>query len=263
VLVVAILMTLICLAVWRMRSTSIIAMLLPLGLLVLARRLRPRHFVAAVVIGVPLIYGAVTAARIVVIGRTVSDAANVSVSSVISGDAERTLLSQAMFDASYRAAGLEASAAVITAQGEGRLRPRMGGTIAAGFMQALPAWLRPSSSVAERLKSAPSHFGIFSEGDWVTTVLTEFILDFGALWLVVPACLFGLALAMIDRGMLWLGALGGMDGMLVIRLAWLVALTLEGSVADRTLLFAKAIVGYAIVLLFVGIAGRARLRAVT
>jgi hypothetical protein len=171
----------------------------------------------------------------------------------------QTITGQALLDLSYRTAGLEPAAAVIEAQETSQVGLRWGRVTWSGFIQASPSFLRTERLVPERLKAAPAHYGLFAEGDWVSSVLTELILDFGPFLLFLPAIVIGVVLSLIDRVLLWLGTLPWIQGLLVLRLAWLLSLVLfEVSLADRTLMFFKGTVGYAGLLLLVGMCARIR-----
>ena len=265
-LVVSTLLIVVMLALWRQRSTAMIAVLLPVLLLVYTGRFAWWRTVVRLLVLIPLAYALVTMVRISDLPGLVSAAGSsgLRISKMISSLGKQsgyeTVLGQALFDASYRTAGLEAVAALLEAQTR-ELEPRWGIVIQSGFLQALPASLRPKFYMPERVKTAPSYYGVFREGDWVTTMLAEFVLDFGPVWLFFPAVLAGLGLALIDRLLLRLGAQLPLQGLLVLRLPWLIYLIQIGSsVADMTLLFFKGTVGYAALLLILGFLANVRVR---
>ena len=124
----------------------------------------------------------------------------------------------------------------------------------AGFRQALPAAMRPDFEVPERVKTAPSNFGIFTEGDWVTTFEAEAVLDAGAALTFLPGIVAGFLLGAIDRALLRIGNVAGFDGVLVARMAFLIyPIAVGGSLADMTLLFLKATAGYVVLFVLLGL----------
>ena len=265
-LVVSTLLIVAMLALWRQRSAAMLAILLPISLLIYVGRLSWRRAVVPLLVLIPLAYALVTVVRISDLPGLVSatGSSSLSVSRMISVLGERpgdqTVLEKALYDASYRTAGLEAVAALLEAQARG-LEPRGGVVIRSGFLQALPALLRPRFYMPEQVKTAPSYYGVFLEGDWVTTMLAEFVLDFGPIWLFFPAVFAGLGLGLIDQVLLRLGARSSLQGLLILRFAWFVRLILIGSsVAGVTLLFFKSTVGYAALLLVLGLLADVRVR---
>ena len=247
------------LMMWQERSAAMISLLLPAVLLVAAGRMKFGRAGVAVLGLVVVAYGAVTLVKISDLSTVVAvtDRSRLSVPGLLKAAAERsgggTVKRRAFLDASYRTAGLEPAAAVIEAQDTGRLEPKWGKVIWSGFVQALPASLRPKTETSPSFKTAPAYYGVFQEGDWTASVLTEFIIDFGPYLLFIPALLAGIGLSAIDRVLLALGLRPALAGLLVLRIAWLLGIVMfEVSIADRTLLFFKATVGFAALLLLVG-----------
>ncbi len=255
------------LAVWRMRSTAMLAVVLPVVVLAAKGRIDARRWAVPAVLLVGGAYAAITVVRISGLEQAVSERqGRLSISELLDALArrspEQTVSGRALFDASYRTAGLEPVAALVAAQSNGRLKPQEGRVARAGFQQALPAALRPGLDVPERVKTAPSHFGIFTEGDWVTTFEAEAVLDAGPAFTFLPGFLAGLLLGVVDLVLLRLGNSHGFDGVLVVRTAFLLyPIAVGASVADMTLLFFKGTAGYAVLFVPAGLIA-ARLEAV-
>jgi hypothetical protein len=211
-------------------------------------------------------YAAITAVRISGVEEAVGEAqGRISVSDFLDAVGRRPLgqsvLGRALFDASYRTAGLEPVAALVAAQGSGRLNLQEGRVALSGFKQALPASLRPKLEVPERVKTAPAFFGVFGEGDWVTTFEAEAVMDAGAALTFLPGVVAGFLLGAIDRTLLRIGNVAGFDGVLVARMAFLMYPIAMGlSLADMTLLFLKATAGYVVVLVLAGLCVNAATR---
>ncbi|HEY3350324.1 MAG TPA: hypothetical protein VGM13_11160 [Thermoanaerobaculia bacterium] len=239
------------LGVWRMRSTAMLAVVLPMLLLSSRRRIDVRRWALPGVLLVVASYAAITAVRISDLEEAVREGAGRMSAADFLGAVGRqppgeSVSGRALFDASYRTAGLEPVAALVAAQDAGRLPLQEGRVLRAGFEQALPASLRTEFEVPERVKTAPSLFGIFTEGDWVTTFAAEAVLDSGAALTFLPGVVAGLLLGLVDRLLLRAGNARGFDGILVVRMAFLLyPIAVGASVADMTLLFLKATVGYA------------------
>jgi len=259
-LAVASLMIFAALSVWRMRSTAMLSLAMPLALLAYAGKIDWRKIVLPAMGLMMIVYGIGTFVRgsdfQALMART-SDFTQLSMNEVVSALMTRAenqgVLESAMIDASYRTAGLEATASLIQAQTEAHLPLQWGKTIRAGFMQAFPASLRSALEIPERIKTSPAYLGVFEEGDWVTTMLSEFVLDFGPYFLFFPAVLAGLGLALIDRALLGLGRRPALKGLLIIRFAFLLFMVSNGgSLADMTLMFFKATIGYATMFLLLG-----------
>jgi len=258
-LILAALVTLAGLAAWRMRSIAMIAITLPVVLLVHAGRLSARRVVLPSAILAALVYSVVTVVRLsdlpaLIETEGVSRLRAFNVISAFAGRSQdETVLGRALFDLSYRTAGLEAVAPILQAQTAGWLEPRWGEVMWADFLQALPAAFRPEFQLVQRTKTAPGYYGVFREGDWVTTPLAELALDFGPFLLFFPAIMVGLGLSLIDRGLLRLGMRPRLQGLLVLRFAWLLGLVLfEVDIFSRTLNFFKATAAYTVLLLLLG-----------
>lgn len=259
-LVIASIATFSALLTWGMRSTAMLSIALPLGLLVFAGKVNWRKILLPAMGLVVIVYGAVTFVRNsdfqALLART-SDLTQLTMrdiaSALITRSTEQNVMQRVLVDASYRTAGLEAAASLIQAQTEARFPLQWGKTIRAGFMQALPVSLRPTFQIPERIKTSPAYLGLFQEGDWVTTILAEFVLDFGSYFLFFPAVLAGLGLALIDRALLGLGRRPALEGLLILRIAFLLfILSNGGSLADMTLMFFKATIGYTALFLVLG-----------
>lgn len=249
-------------AIWRMRSTAMAALILPLALLAYLGRMRWRSILVPSAALAVVAYAVVTVVRLGDIPSLVARGGGTSaidrvdvVDAVRASSSDSGVLESAAVDASYRAAGLEPVAAILYAQDKGEISPGYGRTVAAGFLQALPAATRPDLANSPPIKFAPARRRVFQPGDWVLTVLAELVYDFGPVLLVVPAVVVGFLLRAIDDLLLGLGSRDGMEGFRVIRLAWLVAIVFfEFSLADRTLLFFKATMGYSVLIVATGAA---------
>lgn len=255
------------LSIWRMRSTVILAVVLPILLLSYTGVIGLRRAALRGVLLIVVIYAIVTAVRISDLQNVVnaSGKEGLRVSDILSAldskPGEEGILKYALADISYNKAGLEAVAALIQAQQQQRLEAKWGKVIASGFLQALPAVVRSEFEINDKLKTAPSYYGIFEIGDWVTTILAEFVLDFGPVLLFIPAIFAGLSLSLIDRTLLWLGTGHSLlQGLLIIRLVWLTGLGTSLSSISDTMLFFKATVGFTLLLLFLCSAVRFRVR---
>jgi hypothetical protein len=249
-------------AIWRMRSTAMAALILPLALLAYTGRTRWRTIIVPVGVLAIAAYVVVTIVRLGDLPSLALQAGGagaldrLDVLEAVSGSSrDGDLLESAAVDASYRAAGLEPVAALIHAQQTGQITPGYGATVLSGFLQALPEAVRPNLSSAPIAKFAPARYRVFEPGDWVLTILAELVFDFGPIFLFIPAIAVGVLLGAIDDALLILGNRDGNDGFLIIRLAWLVAIVFfEFSLADRTLLFFKATIGYAVPIVLTGMA---------
>lgn len=254
------------LGIWRFRSTAMLAVVLPVVLLASRKQIDVRRWALPAVLLVGGSYAAITAVRISGVEEAVSEAqGRISVSDFLDAVGRRPLgqsvLGRALFDASYRTAGLEPVAALVAAQGTGRLSLQGGRVALSGFKQALPASLRPKLEVPERVKTAPAFFGVFGEGDWVTTFEAEAVMDAGAALTFLPGVVAGFLLGAIDRTLLRIGNVAGFDGVLVARMAFLMYPIAMGlSLADMTLLFLKATAGYVVVFVLAGLCVNAATR---
>jgi hypothetical protein len=260
-LATACLMTVMALSVWGMRSTAMMALILPLSLLVYVGKVKWRKIALPALGLIMVVYGAVTFIRGSELKSLLSRTLNItklSMSDVVSAamtarNEKQTVLKRALGDISYRTAGLEAAASLIQAQTEGHLSLQWGKTIQAGFLQALPVSLRPAFEISERIKTAPAYLGIFQAGDWVTTLLSEFVLDFGPFLLFIPAVIAGMLLGLIDRALLWFGQNPALEGLLIVRFAFLLFIIANGgSLAGMTLMFFKAAFGFIVLFILTG-----------
>jgi hypothetical protein len=259
-LVFATIASLAVLMVWRMRSTAMISVVLPVALLVHARILPLRKTLMPGAVAMVVIYAVVTFIRLSQVAGILaqSTGGSVNVGSVVEVMREGrggSIVDKAMFDLSYRAAGLEGVAAILHAQDQNRVGLLMGRSTVAGFAQALPGSLRGRAGIPERIKTAPSHLGIFGESDWVTTFLAELALDFGPFALVAPAVLVGFLFGLVDCLLLILGNHSpGLQGLLILRMPWLLTFILMGSsAADLIAFFFKANIGYTLLLVLISL----------
>ncbi len=243
-------------AVWRMRSTAIIAAALPIALLGLTGKLDVRRWLAPAVLLLLGIYAAVTAVRVSDIGNVVLEGGerNPAARDLLAAAARRgpdeTVVSRTVFDLSYRAAGLEAVAALIEAQQDGRLDVQGFRVTGSGYLQSLPARLRPQQDMPLKVKTAPSTLGIFGEGDWVTTILSEGVMDCGMWGTALYGFLAGFLICLVERALLRLGSLPVLDVLLVLRYAFLAYLLYIGAdLPSMTATFFKATIGFLGVLL--------------
>jgi hypothetical protein len=254
------------LGVWRMRSTAMLAVALPVVLLASQGQINARRWALPAVLLVGGSYAVITAVRISGVEEAVREGrGQMSASDFLDAVGRQPLgqsiLGRALFDASYRTAGLEPVAALVAAQDAGRLRPQAGRVALSGFRQALPAVLRPEFEVPERVKTAPALFGIFTEGDWVTTFEAEAVMDAGAALTFLPGVVAGLLLGVVDRLLLGIGNTAGFDGALVVRMAFLLyPIAVGASVADMTLLFLKGTAGYVVLFVLAGLLVNAAVR---
>ncbi|MDR3580289.1 MAG: hypothetical protein P4L44_10035 [Oryzomonas sp.] len=259
-LVSASVLTVLVLFIWGQRSTAMIALAMPLGLLINAKKINLRKTLLPIIVLMVLIYSTVTVMRNSDLLRLLvltPDISQLSMSEVVSAittkQGDKSVANRALADASYRTAGLEAAASLIQEQFEGRLALQWGNTVLGGFQQALPVSLRPESEVMTRIKTAPAYFGIFQSGDWVSTILAEFILDFGPLFLFFPAVVCGAVLTLIDLTLLGLGQYSPLGGILILRIMYLLSISNDGSFADWSIMFFKATIGYTSILLLLSI----------
>jgi hypothetical protein len=164
------------------------------------------------------------------------------------------LVTRGIGDISYRTAGLEPCAAIIQSQFKGELNYQWGNTIYSGILQALPRFFRNSDYIPERIKTAPYNFRVFDEGDWVTTILSEFVLDFGPFLLVFPAIVLGIILAFIDHVFLSLIRYNFFESFSIIRISFLIfILSNGGSFSEITFLFFKAVSGFAFIFIIISL----------
>jgi len=247
------------LSVWEMRGPAILVFFLPMALFVYTGRMRwHKMLLPAVVLGT-LVYAVVTVARLSNLGEQLGQGTSLTLSTageVLGAGADTdVLLEKSVTDISYRTSGLEPVAGIVHGQEAGILRPMGGRVVLAGFIQALPAALRPALALPDRIKTAPSHYGWFIPGDYVTTLLSELVMDAGPWLVVLPAIGVGLLLALFDHALLMLGQRPALQPLLVVRLAWLLMVLNAGSIADLTLMFVKGTIGYSLLLVVFGIAG--------
>jgi hypothetical protein len=257
--VLACFLTLSILLVWGQRSTAMLALALPIWLLVYARIISWQKVLLPIIGVMFFVYTSVTVVRdsnLLPLLLMTSDLNQLSISEVITAlitmqSKDHNLATRALMDLSYRYAGLEAVSALIQEQNEGRISFQWGNTILCGFLQTLPVTLRPDIDLACRIKTAPAYLGIFQQGDWVTTILAEFVLDFGPFLLVLPAVLSGVILTFADRILFGLGQFPSLGGLLILRIMFfLFIITNGGSIADMTIMLFKATIGYTIIFVF-------------
>ena len=268
-LVLSTIIMLILLTAWRTRSTAMLAVALPLALLVYAGEISLRRIAIPGAILTVVVYVGITAVRLSSLPGLLAggDWSVAPMSEVLSAigtmQGERTIAERGLSDLSYRTAGLEPVAALLDAQQRHEIDPKWGVVIVSGMLQALPAGLRPEFEIPERVKTAPSLWGVFEPGDWVTTLLAEVVLDFGPVWLVLPAVVAGAFLAGIERVLLRLGRHSLFEGLLIVRMAYLVYFIAFGdSIASATLQFFKATIGYSVLLVLFGVFASVRLNQV-
>jgi hypothetical protein len=253
------------LMLWRMRTNAILAMVLPMLLFAYTQRVSWRRFWVAGALLATAAYVSITFVRMsdLPLLFTSGDPGRQQMGDLLSAAGSRSRMGgfgdTILVDSSYRLAALEPVSALVEAQEGGSLQLQWGHTTASGFLQSLPAQLRPADGLPGRLKTAPSHFGVFTAGDWVASPLAEAVIDFGP-WLAwLPGIFVGFLLTIIDRVLLDVGRWRAFAGLRVCRLAWFVGiLQFEVSLADRTLTFFKATIGY--VALFLALGFLARLR---
>ncbi|HEX9023242.1 MAG TPA: hypothetical protein VF799_05320 [Geobacteraceae bacterium] len=259
-LVVASVLTLAMLLIWGQRSTAILALALPLGLLANAGKLCWSRMVLPAIGVMVVVYGSVTIVRdsnLVPLLMT-TDPGQLTVSEVVSAletprADDRSLEAHALTDLSYRTSGLEGVASLVHQQFEGGIPFQWGTTVLSGFLQALPVPLRPEPDMAARIKTAPARLGIFEPGDWVTTILAEFVLDFGPVLLFLPALLAGMFLTVVDRSLLRLGQRPALGGLLILRIIFfLFIISNGGSLAEMTIMLFKATIAYTALFLVLG-----------
>lgn|GEM_PF-5441754 len=253
---------LVSLSIWGMRTPALMVFALPMSLFVYAKKMHWKKLVLPGILLTVSVYVVVTIARLGEIGsQLLGNRASVSqVMSLARSSGENDqLLQQAASDISYRNSGLETSASIFTGQNMGAIpHPLYGKVTAAGFLQALPASIRPRVDIPERLKTAPSHFGWFAPGDWVTPLLSEVLLDSGPWLALMHGLLIGLLLTVVDDLFLLIGQHPTFQSLLVIRFAWLLLLLHAPSVAELTLMFFKASVGFALFFIIVSFVARIR-----
>jgi hypothetical protein len=245
------------LSIWGMRSAAILVFLLPMALFVYTGRMRWQTMLLPAVVLAALVYAVVTVARISNLGEQLGQGTNLSPGSagaVLGAGADQdVLLEKFVSDISYRTSGLEPVAGIVHGQNVGVLRPMAGRVILAGFLQALPAALRPEPELPNRIKTAPSYAGWFVPGDYVTTLLSELVMDVGPWLVLLPAVAVGLMLALFDRALLWLGQRPTLQPLLVVRMAWLLMVLNTDSLANATLMFVKGTIGYSVLFLACGL----------
>jgi len=256
-LAMACLITFFDLSILGQRSTAIIALLVPIVFLAFIGKINFRQIILPTLVGMVFIYAGVTLVRDsnlrYFLSNKDSDISLKTFTSILTTQNEnKDVLGHAIADISYRTAGLEAVAAFIQKHNEDVLAYQYGITVGSGFIQALPRALRHIDEMPEQIKIAPSYLGIFDPGDWVTTILAEFTLDFGPFWLFFPAIIAGFIFGMIDRILLIMGQTPQLEGLLILRIVFLLYIISNGgSLAGMTLLLFKATIGYTILLIFI------------
>jgi hypothetical protein len=242
-----------------MRGPAIISLLLPLALFVYTGRLRWHTTAVPALVLCSLVYAAVTVARVSSLGEQLGLGTTPTVGTageVLSAGADSDiLLEKFLTDISYRTSGLEAVAGIVEGQSQGVLRPMAGRVMFAGFLQSLPAVIRPTDDLPDRIKTAPSYYGWFEPGDFVTTQLSELVMDAGPWLVIVPAVIVGMLLAMLDQLLLALGQHPSLQPLLVVRIAWLLMILNAASIGETTVLFVKGTMGYTILVLSFGFVG--------
>lgn len=246
--------------VWRMRSTAMLAAALPIVLLGLLGRIAVAKWFVPAGLLVVMSYVAVTRVRISEAPGVVESSSDTGIDLLALGEAVRhrggddTVSGMVILDASYRLAGLEGAAALLEAQKAGRLAAQLGRVTASGFVQSLPARIRPEPDIPLKIKTAPAVLGVFGEGDWVTTLLSEAVLDCGVWGTVLYGFLAGALIAGIEQFLLFAGSLPAMGGLLFLRYAFLLfLLTFASDLAGMTTRFFKATVGYWVLMIVIGI----------
>lgn len=252
----ACLLTLGVMLIWGQRSTAMLALALPLALLTNVRIISWRKAIFPTIGLMFIIYSCITIVRdsdlLPLLSRT-PDLSQLTISDVASAltskdGNDHSVATRGVMDLSYRTAGLEAVAALIQEQYEGRLHLQWGNTIYCGFLQALPLTLRPEADITARIKTAPAYLGVFQPVDWVTTVLAEFVLDFGPFLLFFPAVFAGVALTLIDQILFRLGQKPALEGLLILRIVFFLFIISSGdSLADMTVMLFKATIGYTVI----------------
>ena len=247
------------LSIWGMRSSAMLVFLIPMALFVYTGRMRWQSMLLpAVILGI-LVYGIVTVARISNLGEQLGQGMSLSPATVGevlgSGADQHVLVERFISDISYRTSGLEAVAGIVEGQSRGVLSPMGGRVILAGFLQALPAAIRPAPDFPNRIKTAPSYAGWFVPGDYVTTLLSELVMDVGPWLVILPAIIAGLILTLFDRTLLILGQHEMLQPLLVVRMGWLLMVLNIDSLSSATLMFAKGTVGYWMLFIACGVCG--------
>ena len=260
-MVISCTLTLAVLLIWGQRSTAMLSLMLPIWLLVHAGKLQWRRAVVPSIGLILAVYFAVTVVRdsyLLPLLALTDDIGGLTVDEVVSAVRTRKnedggVMTRAVADLSYRTAGLEGVAAIIQAQTEGRLPLQLGKTLVTGLQNAFPSPLRVGVDIEKRIKTAPASFGVFRPGDWVTTILAEYVLDFGLFLLFFPSLVTGIALSLIDRTLFELGQRPVLEGLLILRIVFLLFIISNGgSFAEMTLLLFKATIGYTAVFLILG-----------
>jgi hypothetical protein len=254
------LVTLLCLIIWRQRSTAMIAVSLSICLLGYTNTIPWKKLILPIILSVVIAYSLVTIVRESALPALISmsgDLSGTSAAEMISAiqpeSNDMGILSSFLNDMSYRTAGLEGVAAIIMAQERGNIELMMGRVTFAGFKKSLPMSLRGENTFDDRIKTAPSFYGVFDEGDWVTTILAEQVMDYGIFILFLPSFVIGFLLCAIDALLYYMGSMPSCDSLLVIRISWLLYIISNGGcLSDLTLNFIKATIGYTFMLLIIG-----------
>lgn len=253
--------TLLVLSIWGQRSTALIAIAIPIGLLIYTKKINLHKTLIPATLLLVLIYSGVTIVRDSDLPSLLASSPDISqisldevVSAITTRPGDQDMATRAFTDLSYRTAGLEAVASLIQEQSDSRLSYRWGNTILGGLMQALPASLRAESEIVTRIKTAPAYSGVFQPGDWVTTILAEFVFDFGPLFLFLPAIVCGAFLTLIDRFLFGLAQHSSLEGLLILRIVFLLFIISNGgSFAEMTIRLFKGTFGYTIIFLLLSI----------
>jgi len=252
--------TLFALLVWGQRSTAILSAVCSFAIVIFAKKTTIKKIVLPVILTLIFVYSAVTFVRNSQIVDFLAGVENINIEAMYASLGESSqenggdLLSRGFVDLSYRAAGLEAVAAIVSAQSNGGLELRWGATSLSGLMSALPSLLRPEDGIIS-IKTAPFDSGLFSNGDWVTTLLSELTFDFGAFLIFFPAIICGFLLTLLDRLLYIAGQNHLFHGFLLIRILFLIFIISRGdSIASMTILLFKALSGLTFLLIAIAVA---------
>jgi hypothetical protein len=242
------------------RSTVLISFMLPVLYLITNGKMKPSRVLLPFLLISFILYSFISFFRDSNVKALLTVAMNNEVEiieiskEVVSSKGNFDLITRGIGDISYRTAGLEACAAIIQSQSKGELDYQWGNTIYSGILQSLPRIFRNSDYIPERIKTAPYKFGVFDEGDWVTTILAEFVLDFGPFLIIFPALFLGLVLAFIDHFFLIIIRSKYFKSLSIVRIAFLIFLLSNGgSFSEITFLFFKAVSGFAFVFVIITI----------
>ncbi|HAJ35399.1 MAG TPA: hypothetical protein DCL15_06865 [Chloroflexi bacterium] len=252
-----VLLVVVSMLIWRMRTYAMMSIALPVLLLLYVGAIPWCRTVLPAVLLIALAYFGITGARINLEKSTEWQSGQIDITEF--GNALTTIdwqavTSKTMGDVSYRTAGLEGVASIIRAQELGWADTQQGKVLGAGFLQSLPLFLRPEFEIPERVKTAPSFLGIFLPGDWVTTFLAEFVLDYGIYALIVPGFFVGILIGLVDSGLLSLGIRPGLQGLLILRFPFLLYPVVFGTtVSDMIVTMFKGTLGFAVIFVVVSL----------